>query len=348
MLKRVLPNLALVLFGILLAFGFAELAARWYYKAPPFELPLREPDYLTPKDATLRWRFSAENGRNSLGLRNREILPKPAATTRILFLGDSLIWTGKTTSGDLYTQVLEERLNAAGGEDAKHIEVINAGIPGYTTYQELEFLKLYGLEMQPDVLVLGFVFNDVYDKYLHRPTRDDMLSIEPEILLHHLDSHSFPDALLSWSYLANMLQPRIAQMWRKLNGQPTFPFEQHSDFYLAWKPYGWDSTKPLLAEMQSLAASKGIKFMVLIFPVSDQVNDEYRNQNLDYVLYPQARVKRILGELGVPYLDLTDTIYENGGTALYEDYLHLNAQGNDILAGVLTDYFKAHPAFQGK
>src|SRR5215831_13184093 len=29
-------------------------------------------------------------------------------------------------------------------------EVINAGIPGYTTYQELEFLKIYGLYMEPD------------------------------------------------------------------------------------------------------------------------------------------------------------------------------------------------------
>jgi hypothetical protein len=33
----------------------------------------------------------------------------------------------------------------------KSIEVINAGIPGYTTYQELEFLKVYGLDMKPDL-----------------------------------------------------------------------------------------------------------------------------------------------------------------------------------------------------
>jgi len=44
------------------------------------------------------------------------------------------------------------------------INVINAGIPGYTTYQELEFLKIHGLAMKPDIVVLGFVFNDVYEK----------------------------------------------------------------------------------------------------------------------------------------------------------------------------------------
>jgi hypothetical protein len=46
--------------------------------------------------------------------------------------------------------------------------VINAGMPGYTTYQELEFLKLYGLEMEPDLVVLGFVFNDVVANELEK------------------------------------------------------------------------------------------------------------------------------------------------------------------------------------
>lgn len=343
MLKRIVPNLLVAFFGILLAFGIAELGARWYVKAPPFELPAAQLDYLTAKDVNLRWRFTAENGRNRLGLRNREVVTKPAATTRILFLGDSLIWTGKTASGNLYSQVIEERLNATRDANTNHIEVINAGIPGYTTYQELEFFKQYGLDMQPDVLVLGFVFNDVYYKYLHKPTRDNLLSTDPEVNLQYLDHSTLPDALVSWSYLANLIVPRVVYQLQKRSGQPTFPFEQRADFFLAWKPYGWNETKPLLSEMKTLAQSRGMKFMVIIFPVSDQVNDEYRHKNLEYVLYPQARVKGILDELEIPYLDLTDTIYKNGGIALYEDYLHLNARGNDVIADTLTDYLRIHP-----
>ncbi len=348
MLKRIVPNLLLILVGILFAYGIGELAARWYVKAPPFELPAAQLDYLTAKDVNLRWRFTAENGRNRLGLRNREIVAKAAATTRILFLGDSLIWTGKTSSDQLYTEVIEERLNAARGADAHHIEVINAGIPGYTTYQELEFLKQYGLDMEPDVLVLGFVFNDVYYKYLHKPTSDNLLATDPEVTLQYLDKHSFPDSLLAWSYLANLIQPRVAYQLQKRSGQPTFPFEQRADFFLAWKPYGWNETKPLLSEMKTLAHNNSINFMVIIFPVSDQVNDTYRSKNLEYVLYPQARLKGILEELEIPYLDLTDTLYQNGGIALYEDYLHLNAQGNDVIANTLTDYLQGQPFLKGK
>ena len=68
--------------------------------------------------------------------------PKPPGTTRLLFLGDSLIWSGDTSSGELYTEVLERRLNARALNSPLAFEVINAGIPGYTTYQELEFLKM--------------------------------------------------------------------------------------------------------------------------------------------------------------------------------------------------------------
>src|SRR5262245_6825659 len=114
----------------------AELVVRYQVDAWPFETPVVFLPYLTRKDATLRWRFSPEEGRNSLGLRNREVGAKHCQDVRILFLGDSLIWSGTTSTGKLYTEVVEERLNRAGRHPTGRLEVINAGIPGYTTYQE--------------------------------------------------------------------------------------------------------------------------------------------------------------------------------------------------------------------
>ena len=149
------------------------------------------PPYLTPKDATLGWRFSGKDGRNSLGLRNREVGAKNPQDFRILFLEDSLIWSGDTSKGKLYTEVIESSLSQALRRPATRVEVINAGISGYTTYQELEFLKLYGLDMQPDLVVLGFVFNDLYYPYLHKPTAGRMLDMEPSILLHRFDTRAF-------------------------------------------------------------------------------------------------------------------------------------------------------------
>jgi hypothetical protein len=58
--------------------------------------------------------------------------------------------------------VVESNLNALARARARRCEVINAGVPGYTTWQELEFLRQYGLSMQPDLVVLGFVYNDLF------------------------------------------------------------------------------------------------------------------------------------------------------------------------------------------
>ena len=104
----VLSNVLVATAGLLAL----ELGARYQFAAWPFETPLQVPDYLSTRDAPLRWRFSSNNGRNSLGLRNRELEPKKPGTRRILFLGDSLIWSGETSSGELYTTVVERRLNS--------------------------------------------------------------------------------------------------------------------------------------------------------------------------------------------------------------------------------------------
>lgn len=214
------------------SFGAAEALARLDAAAWPFQAPMEVPDHLAEKDASLRWLFSPGAGRNSLGLRNREIGPKDGQT-RILVLGDSLVWSGETSSKKLYTEVVQDELNERG---ERRIEVVNGGIPGYTTYQELEFLRLHGREIDADVVVLGFVFSDVYYKYLHRPERGSLLSIDPESGLQHFDPTSLPGSLLRRSYALHWAFHRGELLWRRMRGEPVFPFERTPDFYLAWKP----------------------------------------------------------------------------------------------------------------
>ena len=77
---------------------------------------------------------------------------------------------------------------------------------------------------------------------------------------------------------------------------------------------------------------------MLIFPIRDQVDDAYLKVDRDYVLYPQSRVKEFGAKYEIPYLDLTDTLYQRGGRELFSDYLHLGGLGNDIVAAKLTEY----------
>jgi lysophospholipase L1-like esterase len=353
-MRKLSPVLIAVWFNILVAvvgFLVLELGMRYRFAAWPFQEALYRPDYLSPRDAPLRWRFSSNDGRNSLGLRNRELNPKKFGTRRILFLGDSLIWSGTTSSGELYTAVVEGRLNSHPGTRNTPVEIINAGVPGYTTYQELEFLKIYGLDMKPDLVILGFVFNDLYYPYLHSGVgKNKLLEFEPETYLHHLDPRSVPGLLLGWSYLAHYLAHQGKFLLKKIGQSPMFPFKSQwhifsfevvPDAYLAWKSYGWGHAEALIGEMKAILSERGIPLKVLVFPIIDQVNDAYRKLDEAYVLYPQSKIREICNRHEIPLLDLTDPIYRNGGVTLFRDYFHLNEKGNDLIADELAKHLLA-------
>jgi lysophospholipase L1-like esterase len=334
MIKR----LVLLIFSVCFSLLFCELVIRYLLRAWPFEVALFVPAYLTPQDSSLRWRFSPTNGRNSLGLRNRELGPKKTGTYRILFLGDSLIWTGDTSSGELYTQVVERRLNSRFPNGPNSFEIINAGVPGYTTYQELEFLKTYGVDMEPNLVVLGFVFNDLYYKYLHKPTHRGLLDREPSTHLYRFNPYTVPGIFFARSYLAHEVVGRSEVIWKRILRHPVFPFEQRMDFYLAWKEYGWIQAQKLIGEMHTLLAERGVSLIVLVFPVSNQVDDRYRKLAEAYVLYPQSKIRKICDNQAIPILDLTESISKHGGVTLFQDYLHLNAKGNDLVTDEIEKY----------
>jgi len=71
---------------------------------------------------------------NSYGLRDREFpLKPPAATTRILCLGDSLTFGNGVPASATYPKQLEAILNRGGHE---RYEEVNGGTPGYDKWQE--------------------------------------------------------------------------------------------------------------------------------------------------------------------------------------------------------------------
>jgi len=330
---------SLLLFGSLaVAFSVGELFFRHRFRAWPFEQPLKHLDHLTEKDTALRWRFSPEDGRNELGLKNRPITPKDPHTFRILLLGDSLIWTGETSGGALYSQVVESNLNALARARARRCEVINAGVPGYTTWQELEFLRQYGLSMQPDLVVLGFVYNDVFCPYLHRPVEGNLLAWEPTARLNRFDTSRFPGLLFQKSYLAHELARVFRKAARLLRREPTFQFDAKDDFYLAWFDYAWPQTAGLLRQMRDLLAEHGIPLQVMVFPVSEQLDDRALKLDRRRALFPERKIGAICAELDLPLLNYREALYAAGGTNLYADYLHLNRAGNDVIAAELTRF----------
>lgn len=91
---------------------------------------------------------------NERGLRDRDYsYEKPAGVFRILVLGDSFTWGYGVEQTDIFTEKLEAQF---GGR----VEVINAGVSGYGTDQELIFLAREGLRYRPDLILVALSQND--------------------------------------------------------------------------------------------------------------------------------------------------------------------------------------------
>lgn len=96
---------------------------------------------------------------NALGFRSsrQDQLVKSANTFRILVLGDSVTF-GHGAVHD-YPSLLERQLKA--WRPDVDWQVWNLGVPGYNTAQELAYLTDVGQSYQPDLVIVGFFFNDI-------------------------------------------------------------------------------------------------------------------------------------------------------------------------------------------
>lgn len=92
---------------------------------------------------------------NSRGARGRHEhpQPKPEGVVRILVFGDSFTFGDEVSDDETYCAYLEEMLPG--------VEVVNLGVHGYGHDQMLLYLKEVGAQYEPDVVLLGFLYDDM-------------------------------------------------------------------------------------------------------------------------------------------------------------------------------------------
>jgi len=97
---------------------------------------------------------------NRFGSRGPELeVEKPPGVIRIVGLGDSYMFGVGLAEHETYLSRLGTRLNERFPKKAW--EVVNTAVGGYNTTQEVETLRVEGLQFQPDLVIVGFVANDL-------------------------------------------------------------------------------------------------------------------------------------------------------------------------------------------
>lgn len=155
-------EILLVLISVLVCLLFSEILFRIFYHNHVQEfVPIHVNGMRLSHDPVLIYERSpdAVQGTNEDGFWSfgKEVSKsKKPNVTRIMLLGDSIIQGTTVSLANNLGSVLESDLRKQGME----AEVINAGVAGYDTMQEVEQFKLKGQYYNPDILVIGFCYND--------------------------------------------------------------------------------------------------------------------------------------------------------------------------------------------
>lgn len=166
--RNLKKKLLLLLFGLLFGVFMSEIFLRVIgYSYPLFYTTDSDRGFALQPGVEGHYQREGESyvRINSEGLRDREhAKPKPADTVRIAVLGDSFSEAMHVPMEQTFWSLLEHRLQECNAFPGKKVEVINFGVSGYGTAQELMTLRQRVWDYSPDLVVLAFTtYNDIYD-----------------------------------------------------------------------------------------------------------------------------------------------------------------------------------------
>jgi hypothetical protein len=214
---------------------------------------------------------------NSAGFRDEEIpLEKRPGSTRVMMLGDSVLFGW----GARQDETVAARLQQAWRRAGRDIDVINTGVGNYNTTMEVEFFLTRGHRYKPDIVVLNYFINDA-----ERIPRYDYSWLER--------------VSAAWVFYGS----RLDVVGRELRlGQQTDWRTYYKELYDGASNRGdWHAAEESIRKLAAYCRDHGIKFVIVNYPEL-RILDPYPFPEV------QRRLAALAADLGVPYLDLLDSV----------------------------------------
>ena len=170
--KRRIFKLLLIAIGVILALLTAEIFLRimGYSNLMFYKTDLMRGYALSPNVKGIYRKEGKSNVEiNSDGLRDDEHqVVKPLETIRIAILGDSYTEALQVNLDETFWKIMQRKLRECGAFGGKNIEIINFGVSGYGTAQELITLREQVWKYSPDLVILAVTTNnDITDNSRH-------------------------------------------------------------------------------------------------------------------------------------------------------------------------------------
>ena len=277
--------------------------------------------------------YSVNASINSKGLRDKEYnYTKPEFTKRIIVLGDSMTWGHGVEYGERFTEFLENSL--------KNTQVINMGVPGYSTDQELLFLKEEGLKYSPDLMILCFMENDFggnmvtiagfYQKPKYVLTNESLLLTNVPVhqssflpLIRFLYRHSYSYHFISDRLVLGNVHRKLEFATNRENKGTTQPKEDSCNL-----------TQAIIKEMDIIAKSNNATTLVVLINYGENVcSGNSTSEDIRLINFCDENnisILNLLPAFHTYYLDTNEQLY-------YEKDGHWNANGHKLAAELIYD-----------
>lgn len=238
---------------------------------------------------------------------------------RIFVLGDSTTRLGPGVDFDVnfYPYFLENMLN---NDNKNKFIVINCGIPGYATQQEVEFLEKKLLKFKPHFVIIGYFLNDKDIKHRILKKKGYYFCADLESKVPIVDGFPFNRDLYIHSELYKLINCYLVHICKALN------------LKISYFDLGSYNTIKVLRRFKTLSNIYNFKTSFVIFPYL-----EYSNRND----YETEWIKINLKKIEIDFIDMKNIFYNYGIEKLKikdEDKSHFNDTGHMLIAKELYDY----------
>jgi len=283
---------------------------------------------------------------NSLGYRNDEFpLEKPSGVYRIVALGGSSTYdVSIKDNANTFTAQLERLLKDDYGY--QNVQVINAGVPGYNSWEILVNLEFRVLDLDPDLIIIYEGTNDVHARMVEPSAyRGDDLG--------RRQAWHVP-AVALWEHSALL---RILSRAMNLTRQISIDDFVSSSTYVSW-PYEYrlsednlDPTEILkenppiyfrrnLENMSAIAKEQGVEIMFSTWAYSPYLND-YASEGYYQQGFQEnnAVVKDVAADQQLPLFDFVEVMPQDA--KYWADGRHVNEAGALVKARLFAEFIHA-------
>ena len=288
---------------------------------------------------------------NSQGFRGPEPSSDPALQ-RVIVLGDSITFGNNLALEETFPFQLQQQLASRG----RNLEVLNFGVHGYDTLQEVSSLELRGLAYHPDLVVVAYCLNDV-----------SISSVSLEHIQRLQRWRAAPYNFLFESRLVALIGESIETLrlkhWEKQVNDPAVFRREYANQIDSigddetellglmaqaptWPNSTWYGDRDRVGRLRfgfrrlaSLAQANGFPVLIMIIPLLRDKDGVYPYRVAHRIVEREAR------RAGFDTIDLTDDFMRAGMANLeltLGDIFHPNQTGNAIIANSLATYLDQH------